>query len=81
MRKQSTLFVLSGTYQQALNFAKSRGLKTRKDYIYIDSRRRLEGIRGAMFVKYGTYYERRDLADILQILSENQFKEVNPDTL
>lgn len=59
------IFILAGTYQQAKDAA--RGLPP-KEWRYVFERRTLLGIHGGTYRIVGTFWERRDAAEIYDIV-------------
>lgn len=73
-RSNEVLYVIAGDYQQALFFAKERGLT--KDHLrYVNNDRDLHGIdgKGKTLYYYGTAYRQERCHEILNVARERGF--------
>ena len=69
------LYVISGNFRQAADFAMSREIP-RNRLVFVDEPDRLSGISGegkTVFV-YGTAHSRKDLNDCIHMAMERRFK-------
>lgn len=57
------VFVLSGTFQQAINYAQLHSVNP-NNLVYVDRPEKLRGHRGGTLYKTGTYYMRDDYHEI-----------------
>jgi len=69
------IFVLAGSHDQALRFARGRRLSPGA-WTYISSPDQLRGLREGAYLKFGTWYLRKDARDIEQMLAERNMREV-----
>ena len=74
MSRANPLFIIAGNYNQAKYYARDHGL-TPKDWVYADYHWKIRGYKKAEYVLIGTYYERRDLHDILEVMRYQEFVE------
>jgi hypothetical protein len=58
-------FIIAGNYNQFLNYTRD---KNRNDYVYVSSTDRLKGYSKPTGRFIGTWYQRKDLGDILDQL-------------
>lgn len=63
-----TTLILAGSFEQADDYAHQHGLSPRS-WRYVVSARSLMGLRNVTVVRYGTWYERRDISDIENMLA------------
>lgn len=63
---EKTLYILAGTYQQAVSFAQERGLRF-SDWKYISLPWGLKGVDGksAVLVAHETFWDRDDIEEFL----------------
>jgi len=71
------LYVLSGTYQEARDFAIEQGIKSPRKFVYIDRYERIAGIRKKTAYIVGTAYQREDYRELLLRLKYHNFEIVN----
>lgn len=76
--KSDYLFVLAGTYDQALFFARENDITDRSRIVSVDSADKLRGISGdgrALYC-YGTFYERPNYRALEEIARMQKFSVV-----
>jgi hypothetical protein len=72
---ESVLYVLAGTYQQAVDAA--RYLPREQRWRYVDESRQLYGSRGAFYTIVGTFWDRRDASEIYDLARANGLSSVS----
>jgi hypothetical protein len=68
-------FIFAGTYQQARDWMRVNN-KNPNDWVYINSAERLRGYENCNYIRYGTWYERKDSWEIEEMLASRGFKEI-----
>lgn len=63
------IFVIAGTYQQFVSWAKENGIDPRnRHYIYVSSVQQLQGVREGELVLTGTWWDRPDIHELRQMV-------------
>ena len=65
--KPGTVLILAGNMREAKDYARAHGLQP-SDWIFLHSQEQLLGLENPNVVRYGTYYRRRDMADMERLI-------------
>lgn len=69
------IYILAGTYKQACFYSDMKGIHL-NDWQYLAKPEQLRGIRNKLYCRCGTWYDKEDLYDIIDMLNEREMREI-----